>query len=516
MRAVKTVQEVGRYELLRVVGRGGMATVFLARQTDLDRLVALKQLAVFEGSGPGPAQRFLREARLAGSMSHPNLVTVHEFFEDDDVPYIAMEYLARGSLRPYVGRLRQAQAGGVLHGMLSGLALAERLGVVHRDIKPENVMVTEQGSVKVADFGIAKATSEAAATARLTTTGTTLGTPRYMAPERAMGEDVGPWSDLYSVGVMAFELLVGRPPFHDTEEPAAILLRNINDPVPPVHTLRPEIDPALSDWIERLLIKDPAKRTRSAAVACAELEAVLDDALGARWQRDAPLGAEPQAPISERVTRTRPLLPQETHGATIAPETQPLQGRSATPRARRPGHVAPAAVRRRRERLVTAALALTATVLAAAALKSGGGGTEPGATSHGRATPAATAPSGVMTALRASARSDGAALRAATTADAKREALRSLAADYDQAARTLEGRGAGARLVAVLDEASAAYTRAADAVAEPPSQAEAAIGTAERSGAAALGEPQPDSSGVGDSRSDDPSDDEPDEDDNGD
>src|SRR4051794_33726065 len=141
-------RRVGRYEIVRAIGEGGMASVYLARQVDLDRDVALKELRVFEGSDPELARRFLAEARLAGSLSHPNIVTVHEYFEDHARPYIAMEYAAGGSLRQYVGRLSLAQIGGVLDGVLGGLAHAEEHGIVHRDIKPENIMVTPRGSVK--------------------------------------------------------------------------------------------------------------------------------------------------------------------------------------------------------------------------------------------------------------------------------------------------------------------------------------------------------------------------------
>src|SRR4051794_2250853 len=235
-------RRIGRYELVRVVGRGGMATVYLARQTDLDRYVALKELKVLAESDPRQAQRFLREARLVGSFSHPNIVTVHDFIEHEGTPYIAMEYLPRGSLRPYVGRLSLTQLAGTLLGALAGLAHAEQRGVVHQDLKPENIMVTAQGSVKIADFGIAKAVSSAQAEASLITTGATLGTPRYMAPERALGQAVGPWSDLYSLGVIAFELQVGRPPFAETDAPVAILMRHINDEIPPIGSLIEDAD----------------------------------------------------------------------------------------------------------------------------------------------------------------------------------------------------------------------------------------------------------------------------------
>ena len=227
-------RRVGRYQIVRQVGHGGMAIVYLARQQDLNRDVALKELSSFHASAPDMAERFVRESRLAGSLNHPNIVTVLEYFEDGGVPYIAMEYVPRGSLRPYVGRLSPAQLAGVMEGVLAGLAHAEMHGIVHRDLKPENLMVTSDGRVKIADFGIAKATASAATGAFLTAKGTTVGTPAYMAPEQAMGQDVGAWTDLYSVGVMAWEHVVGHTPFHDTDAPMAILMRHVNEPIPPV------------------------------------------------------------------------------------------------------------------------------------------------------------------------------------------------------------------------------------------------------------------------------------------
>src|SRR5919107_4686279 len=186
------VRTVGRYGILGELGRGGMAVVHLARQLDLDRLVALKELAAFHAADPDFARRFVRESRLAGSLVHANVVTVFDFFEHAGTPYIAMEYVERGSLRPYVGRMSRAQIGGVLEGLLAGLAAAEQHGIVHRDLKPENLMVTSDGRVKIADFGIAKATTRMQTGAFLTATGTTVGTPTYMAPEQAMAQEIGP------------------------------------------------------------------------------------------------------------------------------------------------------------------------------------------------------------------------------------------------------------------------------------------------------------------------------------
>jgi serine/threonine protein kinase len=284
---------VGRYDILRELGRGGMATVYLARQIDLNRFVALKELDPFRTTDPGFAQRFLREAHLAGSLSHPNIVTVHDYFEDGGRPYIAMEYLERGSLRPYVGRMTLAQIGGVLEGTLAGLAHAAKRDVVHRDLKPENLLVTGDGRVKIADFGIAKATNTLQPGAALTSAGVAVGTPNYMAPEQAMAMGVGPATDLYSVGIMAFEFFIGLPPFSDTKEPLGVLLRQVNEAIPPVSELDPGIDAGLSYWIERMVAKDPAGRPQSAAEAWDGIEERLIALLGPRWGRDAGLPPPP-------------------------------------------------------------------------------------------------------------------------------------------------------------------------------------------------------------------------------
>ena len=305
------MKTVGRYEILREVGRGGMAMVYLARQTDLDRFVALKELGAFHASDPSFAQRFLRESRVAGSLSHPNICTVHDYFEHDGTPYIAMEYIERGSLRPYVGTMNLAQIGGVLEGLLAGLAHGEQHGIVHRDLKPENLMVTSDGRVKIADFGIAKATNQMQTGAFLTATGTTVGTPTYMAPEQAMAQDIGPPTDLYSVGCMAFEMFTGRVPFHDTEAPMAILLRHVNEQIPSVKSIDPKIDQDISDWIERMLVKDPTKRTQNANDAWDEFEEIIIGLLGPRWRREARLREG-----SAQFDTPAPLTPAPFKGTT--------------------------------------------------------------------------------------------------------------------------------------------------------------------------------------------------------
>jgi serine/threonine protein kinase len=309
------MRSVGRYEILREIGRGGMGIVYLARQPDLDRLVALKELHSIYADTPEFAERFIRESRLAGSLNHPNIVTVYEYFEADKTPYIAMEHVPGGSLRSWVGELSLSQLAGVLEGLFAGLAAVAPSGIVHRDLKPENVMVTADGRVKIADFGIAKATQSAGATF-MTATGTTVGTPAYMAPEQALSETIGPWTDLYSVGVMTYEQLVGRIPFHDTQAPMAILMRHVNEPIPPVIESRPDVDPLLSEWITRLLVKEPTGRTSSAVQAWEELEEIVLELLGPRWRRDARLPER-----GSTASTPKPLTPAPFDSRRVATPT---------------------------------------------------------------------------------------------------------------------------------------------------------------------------------------------------
>jgi serine/threonine protein kinase len=399
---------VGGYELLRELGRGGMATVYLARQIDLDRLVALKELDALRMSDPGFAKRFLREARLAGSLSHPNIVTVYDYFGYDGTPYIAMEYLERGSLRPYVGRMTLAQVGGVLEAVLAGLAHAEQRDVVHRDLKPENLLVTGDGRVKIADFGIAKATNKLQTGPALTSMGVAVGTPNYMAPEQAMAQGVGPWTDLYSVGIMAFEFFVGLTPFGDTMEPVGVLLRQVNETIPPVKELDPGIDPGLSEWIERMVAKEPAGRPQSAGAAWDELEERFLALLGPRWRREAwlptltgftaappgpatppPPGA-PTGPLTHAHLGARiDTYPPAFSPSATGPLRDPWAAATVPPRFS-PEATAPTPVKRRRGRaaaaIVVAAFALVA--VAAAVVGRVGGGPPPGSAGQPDATAA--------------------------------------------------------------------------------------------------------------------------------
>jgi len=355
-----------------------MATVYLARQGDLRRLVALKELGALNASDAINARRFLREARVAASLSHPSIVTVYDFFENEGTPYIAMEYVPGGTLRPQVGGVSLAQTVGMLESVLAGLAHAEDHAVVHRDIKPENLMVASDGRVKIADFGIAKATGAVQTGSIRTATGTTIGTPNYMAPEQAMGQQVGPWTDLYSLGVVSFEMLVGRTPFYDSDSAMSMVFRQVNEPIPPVRELEPDVHPAVSSWIDRLVQKDPARRPQSAAEAWQELEAAALAALGSRWREDSRLVPAPPPELD-----TAALVPSRAVARTA---TTRLHGAGAGSPGSETDAVTVAAdtasppPRRRPSPLVVLAVLILIAIVAAAAAFAGSGGSSPSPT----------------------------------------------------------------------------------------------------------------------------------------
>lgn len=307
----EVLKRVGRFDLLEVIGRGGAAVVYLALQRDLQRHVALKELAPFHLADASFAERFVEESRLAGSMNHANIVTVHEFFEDGSVPYIAMEYLPHGSLRQYIGRLSMAQIAGVLEGVLAGLSHGEAHRIVHRDLKPENLLVAVDGRVKIADFGVARAYSKAATRAVVTVAGTTIGTPAYMSPEQALGSDLTPATDLYSLGVVAWELLTGHVPFDETDTPVAVLYRHVHEPVPSVRSVAPEVDEGIAEWLEKMLAKRPEDRFQSADEAWVAFEDLVLDLLGPRWRREGRLVLDDGGPRAHR-TLTPASFPSVT------------------------------------------------------------------------------------------------------------------------------------------------------------------------------------------------------------
>ena len=274
------------YDVIRELGRGGMAVVHLARQRDLGRLAALKELAGLNADDPSFAERFLRESRVAGSLNHESIVTVYEYFTDGGTPFIAMELMEGGSLRPLIGELSLPQTARVLEDLLAAIAFAGNAGIVHRDLKPENALITKGGRVKVADFGIAKAAL--GGQKGLTSEGMTVGTPEYMSPEQAMAKDVATTSDLYSIGCMTYEMLTGRLPFTEGSQ-AALLMKQVSEPVPDVREVDPLIPESVALWVQRMTEKDPDDRFPDASAAWDAFEEALLEHVGPLWRRDAVL-----------------------------------------------------------------------------------------------------------------------------------------------------------------------------------------------------------------------------------
>jgi serine/threonine protein kinase len=282
-----------RYTGAQPIGRGGMGEIFRATDTTLGRAVAVKVLAEGYAQDPSVRERFTREALAVARLSgNPNIVTIYDVGEHRERPFIVMEYLPGGSLEQKIraeGAQTPRQSLEWLEQAANALDAAHREGVVHRDVKPANLLLDRYGQVHVADFGIASA----AGLGSLTQTGTVLGTASYLSPEQAQGERTTPASDLYSLGIVAFELLTGRRPF-EGDSVAAEAVAHVTGVVPPVRELNPSLPSELDAVFARALAKDPKYRFGSAAEFVAALRHSLEEAAGATaivapaWTRTAP------------------------------------------------------------------------------------------------------------------------------------------------------------------------------------------------------------------------------------
>ncbi|MFF1687418.1 Stk1 family PASTA domain-containing Ser/Thr kinase [Streptomyces sp. NPDC058254] len=270
----------GRYELGQVLGRGGMAEVYLAHDTRLGRTVAVKTLRADLARDPSFQARFRREAQSAASLNHPAIVAVYDTGEDyidgTSIPYIVMEYVDGSTLRELLhsGRkLLPERSMEMTIGILQALEYSHRAGIVHRDIKPANVMLTRTGQVKVMDFGIARAMGDSGMT--MTQTSAVIGTAQYLSPEQAKGEQVDARSDLYSTGCLLYELLTVRPPFVG-DSPVAVAYQHVREEPQPPSVFDSEITPEMDAIVLKALTKDPDYRYQSADEMRADIEACLD------------------------------------------------------------------------------------------------------------------------------------------------------------------------------------------------------------------------------------------------
>lgn len=282
MRGAMQIEVLGeRYQLQEPIGRGGMATIYRARDMRMDRTVAVKVLREAYSTDPKFVMRFQREAKAASALQHPNIVQVYDYGQTDGNYFIVMELVEGTDLRRYLksrGQLAIDRAIIIAHDVALGLGAAHRRGIVHRDVKPQNVLVGKDGSIKLTDFGIASVYKDINAE-RLTTTGMTLGTVQYYAPEQAQGEIVSPAADVYALGIVMYEMLTGHTPF-DGDTPVAVAMQHIQDvPIPPSQ-LNPNIPLALEDIIMRCLEKVPEMRYRDGSTLARALEQLGEEEMG--------------------------------------------------------------------------------------------------------------------------------------------------------------------------------------------------------------------------------------------
>lgn len=260
-----------RYDLGRVIGRGGMATVYEAHDRRLDRQVAVKVVDL-AGTDPSTRERFVHEAHAAAKIHHRGVVEVFDAGQSDELLFIAMELVDGHSVAAEIGRrgpLQPARAAAVAAGVLDALDVTHAAGIVHRDVKPSNVMLADDGDVKLLDFGIA---AQLDAAAGLTATGTVIGTAAYLSPERVTGQPASPRSDLYAVGVLLYEMLTGEPPFHG-DSPIAVASAHVHAPVPDVRARNADVPAELAAVVDRALAKQPDERYPDAATMRAALTA---------------------------------------------------------------------------------------------------------------------------------------------------------------------------------------------------------------------------------------------------
>jgi serine/threonine protein kinase/ligand-binding sensor domain-containing protein len=320
-------RRLGAYQIVEQIGQGGMATVFKAYQPSVDRYVAIKILPSHLTEDESFVGRFTREARTLARLEHPHILPVYDYGEQEGTTYLVMRYVEAGTLKDLItqeGPMEPAKAARVMDQVGRALDHAHGQGVVHRDIKPSNILIDEQGNIFLTDFGIAKLVAD---TAQFTASGAIIGTPAYMSPEQSMGQPVDHRCDIYSLGVVLYELVTGRVPF-EAETPLAVLLKHINDPLPLPRQIKPDLPEAVERAILKAMAKAPEDRFQSAgAMIDALAEAVAAPPAGkvaattVAWQPDD------SAPPAMDEATPRPAVDM----ATPAPARTPPAPADTTP-----------------------------------------------------------------------------------------------------------------------------------------------------------------------------------------
>jgi serine/threonine-protein kinase len=269
--------KLGVYEIISELGRGAMGEVYLARYPAIEQEVAIKVLPSVLARDKTYIKRFLLEGTIAAQLNHPSIVSVYEVKNTGDIYYIVMEYCKGETLAQLLVRkkhLRVERALAIIGHAAAALAQAHGRNIIHRDIKPENIMVTKRGKVKVMDFGLAK---NFAGSTRLTATGMTIGTPQYMSPEQWRDQDIGPASDIYSLGIVLFELMTGRAPFV-ADSPFALMRKALDEPFPSAPELNENVSENVNQILRNMVGMDSKHRYASARDVLTDIESVLADA----------------------------------------------------------------------------------------------------------------------------------------------------------------------------------------------------------------------------------------------
>jgi serine/threonine protein kinase len=301
---------LGHYDIVAELGRGGMGVVYKGHESSLNRYVAIKVLADSLAHDEGVKERFLREARSMAALNDPHIIQIYFISEDEGQTYFVMEFVegeSLGSMLKREGKLSVEQSAKVIQQTALGLSTAHDRGVVHRDIKPGNLMINSRGAVKIADFGIALSNYDLSK--KLTTTGEFVGTPGYLSPEVCLGKPVDQRSDIFSLGIVMFEMLTGRMPFTD-ESPLGLMLEVVKEEIPDVREINADVDPEIARILDRMIAKDPTERYQNCHELVAELSA-------------HPLVAK-GGPIS-----LKPRL--STAAATMIGQKTPVSGQTALP-----------------------------------------------------------------------------------------------------------------------------------------------------------------------------------------
>jgi serine/threonine protein kinase len=322
-----------RYRLMERIGAGGMSVVYKAQDLALGRLVAIKVLHESLTGDSAFLERFRKEARAAASLSHPNVVTVHDVGQDGDRHYIVMELVEGDDLKAIIRRwapLPLEKALDLTVQICQGVGYAHRAGFVHCDVKPQNVLVTSGGRAMVADFGIARVISEAT----MSRSDLHWGTPHYFSPEQAAGEPATPSSDVYAIGVMRFEMLTGRLPF-EAEAPAALALMHIRDDPPLVTDLRPSVPTPVAKIVQKVLAKEPSARYRTAE----QLGRILKSFYRESAQLTRAMPAQPAQPV-QPAQQITPQAAARPRPAPVQPAVQPRPPSIAAVTPRRPEETA--------------------------------------------------------------------------------------------------------------------------------------------------------------------------------